>query len=162
MRFNPRTQLMRVLSRCRWKYAHRPAEAEMPLASQSCCWVSNGTLPGGTPSRSSERRQPLVNRIWARASDRPMPRPLKKHKRLIKRQGRFGVSKSQGDESLPAMLPEVQLLAHGLYAGDLESILLTVLIAVDENRVTCCHETISRIIAFLSRLSEYDSILPKK
>jgi hypothetical protein len=58
------------------------------------------------------------------------------------------------------MAPDVRALAQGLYAGDLEVILLTVLMALDENRVPCCQETASRIVDFLTRLSSYDSDLP--
>ena len=58
------------------------------------------------------------------------------------------------------MAPDVQALAQGLHAGDLEVILLTVLMAVDENRVPCCRETVDRIVIFLTRLSSYDTALP--
>jgi hypothetical protein len=58
------------------------------------------------------------------------------------------------------MAPEVRALAEGLYAGDLEIILLTVLMALDENRVPCCQEAADRIVGFLTRLSNYDAELP--
>jgi hypothetical protein len=58
------------------------------------------------------------------------------------------------------MAPEVRALAEGLYAGDLEVILLTVLMALDENRVPCCQDAANRIVAFLTRLSKYDADLP--
>ena len=54
----------------------------------------------------------------------------------------------------------VLTLAHGLHAGDLEVILLTVLMAVDENHVPCSKEATSRIVAFLTKLSQYDAALP--
>jgi hypothetical protein len=56
--------------------------------------------------------------------------------------------------------PDVQALAQGLYAGDLEVVLLTVLMAADENRVPCCQKAVDRIVSFLTRLSKYDAALP--
>jgi hypothetical protein len=58
------------------------------------------------------------------------------------------------------MEPDVQALVQGLHAGDLEAILLTVLMAVDENRVPCCQKSVDRIVGFLTRLSSYDEALP--
>jgi hypothetical protein len=67
-------------------------------------------------------------------------------------------SSSIGEPLLTA--PAVRALAEGLYAGDLEAILLTVLMAVDENRLPCCQEAADRIVGFLTRLSSYDADLP--
>jgi hypothetical protein len=58
------------------------------------------------------------------------------------------------------MEPDVQILVQGLHAGDLEAILLTVLMAIDENRVPCCQQSVDRIVGFLTRLSCYDEALP--
>ena len=55
-----------------------------------------------------------------------------------------------------------QTLSDGLCAGDMEAILLTVLIAADENRIPCCRQAEDRILAFLRRLSEYDATLPNR
>ena len=53
-----------------------------------------------------------------------------------------------------------RLLSDGLCAGDMETILLTVLMAADENRIPCCRQAEDRILTFLRRLSEYDATLP--
>ena len=58
------------------------------------------------------------------------------------------------------MEPAVQKLTRGLYAGDLEAILLTVLIAADEYRIPCEPEAEARILIFLKRLSKFDAVLP--
>jgi len=60
------------------------------------------------------------------------------------------------------MLPGAQKLTQDLCAGDLETILLTVLIAIDENRVVCGEEAKSRIVRFLERLAEYEPSLPSE
>jgi hypothetical protein len=54
----------------------------------------------------------------------------------------------------------IQKLTRGLHAGDLEAILLTVLIAADENRMVCGAAAKDRILTFLKRLRKYDDILP--
>jgi hypothetical protein len=55
-----------------------------------------------------------------------------------------------------------RILSDGLCTGDMETILLTVLMAADENRIPCCRQAEDRILAFLSRLSECDAILPDR
>jgi hypothetical protein len=70
------------------------------------------------------------------------------------------VRKSDCTENPQVMPPEIQALAQGLYAGDLEAVLLTVMMAADENRVPCCEKTADRIILFLTRLAKYDAALP--
>jgi hypothetical protein len=50
-------------------------------------------------------------------------------------------------------------LLRGLRAGDLESVLLTVEMAVDENRMPSADpDEAARILAFLVRLAEYDAV----
>ncbi len=59
--------------------------------------------------------------------------------------------------------PEVALrdLLHGLCAGDLESVLLTVAMAAEENRMPSADpDEAARILAFLVRLAEHDAALP--
>jgi len=59
--------------------------------------------------------------------------------------------------------PEVALrdLLQGLRAGDLESVLLTVAMAAEENRMPSPDaDEVQRILAFLARLAEYDAVLP--
>ena len=52
-------------------------------------------------------------------------------------------------------------LFHGLRAGDLESVLLTVAMAADENRMPSADpDEAARILAFLARLAAYDAALP--
>jgi len=60
------------------------------------------------------------------------------------------------------MSPGAQSMIQGLCAGDLETILLTVLIAIDENRMACGREAESRIVRFLERLTEYEPSLPSE
>ncbi len=59
--------------------------------------------------------------------------------------------------------PEAALggLLRGLRAGDLESVLLTVAMAADENRMPCADpDEEARILGFLARLAEHDATLP--
>jgi hypothetical protein len=52
-------------------------------------------------------------------------------------------------------------LLRGLRAGDLECVLLTVAMAADENRMPSADpDEADRILAFLARLAQYDSVLP--
>jgi hypothetical protein len=53
-------------------------------------------------------------------------------------------------------------LTQGLCAGDLECILLAILIAIDENRMVCGQEAELRIVRFLERLTEYEPSLPSE
>jgi hypothetical protein len=65
-----------------------------------------------------------------------------------------------------ARLPEkpegaLHRLLCGLRAGDLESVLLTVAMAAEENRMPSADpEEAERIPAFLARLAEHDAMLP--
>ena len=59
--------------------------------------------------------------------------------------------------------PEVALRRplRGLRAGDLESLLLTVAMAAEENRTPSAEpDEAARILAFLARLAEHDAALP--
>ena len=50
---------------------------------------------------------------------------------------------------------------RGLHAGDLETVLLTVAMAADENRMPSADpDEAGRILAFLARLAEHDPALP--
>ena len=52
-------------------------------------------------------------------------------------------------------------LLRGLRAGDLETVLLTVAMAADENRMPSADpDEVQRILAFLARLAEHDPSLP--
>ena len=52
-------------------------------------------------------------------------------------------------------------LLRGLHAGDLETVLLTVAMAAEENRMPSADpEEAARILAFLARLAEHDAALP--
>jgi hypothetical protein len=60
--------------------------------------------------------------------------------------------------------PEVALhgLLRGLRAGDLESVLLTVAMAAEENRMPSPDpDEVGRILAFLARLAEHEAGLPQ-
>ena len=67
---------------------------------------------------------------------------------------------TEADNSSGAVtLPE---LLQGLYAGDLETILLVVATAADENLLPCTSpDEEGRILAFVERLSELDALLPR-
>jgi hypothetical protein len=63
----------------------------------------------------------------------------------------------------PSEGPDAALcgLLRGLHAGDLESVLLTVEMAAEENRMPCADpDEVERILAFLARLAEHDAALP--
>jgi hypothetical protein len=52
-------------------------------------------------------------------------------------------------------------LLRGLLAGDLETVLLTVAMAAEENRMPSADpDEEARILAFLARLAEHDATLP--
>ena len=52
-------------------------------------------------------------------------------------------------------------LLRGLRAGDLGSVLLTVAMAAEENRMPSADpDEAARILAFLARLAEHDALLP--
>ena len=52
-------------------------------------------------------------------------------------------------------------LLRGLREGDLETVLLTVAMAADENRMPSADpDEVGRILAFLARLAEHDAALP--
>ena len=62
---------------------------------------------------------------------------------------------SGGAEGLPDLL-------RGVCAGDLDTILLTVAMAAEENRLPCTNpEEEQRILAFLRRLAAFDTLLPQ-
>ena len=55
--------------------------------------------------------------------------------------------------------PEAALRVPRLAAGDLASLLLTVAMAVEENRMPCADpDEAERILAFLARLAEHDAM----
>jgi hypothetical protein len=63
----------------------------------------------------------------------------------------------------PSEGPDAALcgLLRGLHAGDLESVLLTVEMAAEENRMPCADpDEVERILDFLARLAEHDAALP--
>lgn len=63
----------------------------------------------------------------------------------------------------PPEAPDAALhdMLRGLRAGDLESVLLTVAMAAEENRMPCADpDEERRILAFLARLAEHDALLP--
>lgn len=55
----------------------------------------------------------------------------------------------------------VRQLLRGLHAGDLETLLLTVAMAAEENRMPCADpDEVRRILDFLARLAAYDATTP--
>ncbi len=76
---------------------------------------------------------------------------------------RNGERRERGAEHGASGSSEVRLrdLLRGLRAGDLETVLLTVAMAADENRMPCADpDEERRILAFLARLAEHDAALP--
>jgi hypothetical protein len=74
-----------------------------------------------------------------------------------------GERRERGAEHGASVRPEVRLrdLLRGLRAGDLETVLLTVAMAADENRMPSADpDEEARILAFLARLAEHDAMLP--
>ncbi len=75
-----------------------------------------------------------------------------------------GARLRQGSEREPSEKAEAAALRgllRGLHAGDLESVLLTVAMAAEENRMPCADpDEERRILAFLARLAEHDAALP--
>ena len=74
-----------------------------------------------------------------------------------------GTPRRRVAEREPSEGPEVALrgLLCGLRTGDLETVLLTVAMAADENRMPCADpDEEARILAFLARLAEHDAMLP--
>ena len=56
--------------------------------------------------------------------------------------------------------PALRGLLRGLRAGDLETVLLTVAMAAEENRMPSADpDEVQRILAFLARLAEHDAAL---
>ena len=74
-----------------------------------------------------------------------------------------GARPRQGSGCASSEKPEAALrgLLRGLHAGDLESVLLTVAMAAEENRMPSADpDEERRILAFLARLAEHDAALP--
>ncbi len=74
-----------------------------------------------------------------------------------------GAQPRQGSGREPSEKVEAALrhLLRGLHAGDLESVLLTVAMAAEENRMPSADpDEAERILAFLARLAEHDARLP--
>ncbi len=69
--------------------------------------------------------------------------------------GRAGRRASEAPE------PALRGLLRGLHAGDLETVLLTVAMAAEENRMPSADpDEARRILRFLARLAEHDAGLP--
>jgi hypothetical protein len=76
---------------------------------------------------------------------------------------RNGERRERGAEHGASRTSDVRLrdLLRGLRAGDLETVLLTVAMAAEENRMPATDpDEAQRILAFLGRLAEYDAALP--
>ena len=77
-------------------------------------------------------------------------------------EARNGRSRARAERG-PSLRPEAALrnLLRGLRAGDLETVLLTVAMAAEENRMPCANpDEVERILDFLARLAEHDAALP--
>ena len=71
------------------------------------------------------------------------------------------VRAASGARAAPPPEGALRHLLRGLRAGDLETVLLTVAMAADENRMPSADpEEAARILAFLARLAEHDTALP--
>ena len=76
---------------------------------------------------------------------------------------RDGAGRERGARHGKPVKPDAALrdLFLGLHAGDLESLLLTVAMAAEENRMPSADpDETARILAFLARLAEHDAALP--
>ncbi len=68
---------------------------------------------------------------------------------------------ASGARAAPPPEGALRHLLRGLRAGDLETVLLTVAMAADENRMPSADpEEARRILAFLARLAAHDAALP--
>ena len=68
---------------------------------------------------------------------------------------------ASGAHAAPPPESALRHLLRGLRVGDLETVLLTVAMAADENRMPSADpEEAGRILAFLARLAEHDTALP--
>jgi hypothetical protein len=77
-------------------------------------------------------------------------------------EARTGTPRGRAERG-PSLRPEAALrnLLRGLRAGDLETVLLTVAMAAEENRMPCADpDEVERILDFLARLAEHDGALP--
>ena len=84
---------------------------------------------------------------------RGAPKPEGTGSGARRRRAKGGASETP-DAALHALL-------RGLRAGDLETLLLTVAMAAEENRMPSADpEEVRRILAFLARLAEHDAGLP--
>ena len=70
------------------------------------------------------------------------------------------VRAASGARAAPPPERALRHLLRGLRAGDLATVLLTVAMAADENRMPCADpDEVERILAFLARLAEHDAAL---
>jgi hypothetical protein len=68
---------------------------------------------------------------------------------------------ASGARAAPPPERALRHLLRGLRAGDLETLLLTVAMAADENRMPSADpDEAARILGFLARLAEHDAALP--
>lgn len=121
-------------------------------------------MPGarnGTRSRAAPASRPngQVARARTVASDAGDQAAQSAPKLETTKNGtRRGRAERRKSESPEAVLHD---LLRGLRAGDLESLLLTVAMAAEENRMPSAEpDEAERILAFLGRLAEYDPALP--
>ncbi len=71
------------------------------------------------------------------------------------------LKRGSGREPSEKAEPALRHLLRGLHAGDLETMLLTVAMAAEENRMPPADpDEERRILAFLARLAEHDAALP--
>ena len=72
-----------------------------------------------------------------------------------------GRGRGAGRDAAPQPEGALRHLLRGLHAGDLDTVLLTVAMAAEENRMPCADpDEEARILAFLARLAEHDAALP--
>ena len=113
-------------------------------------WPAPGRLPDGSAA-SVRTAAPKTG------SDAPRGAPRRggtgNRGRHVQAAGR-GAPEGPEAAALPGLL-------RGLRAGDLETVLLTVAMAADENRMPCADtDKAARILAVLARLAEHDAALP--
>jgi hypothetical protein len=92
---------------------------------------------------------------WANLLVAGVAGPVPPHPDLLARSAPRGLAERRPPEGA------LRHLLRGLHAGDLDTVLLTVAMAADENRMPSADpEEARRILAFLARLAEHDAALP--
>ena len=110
------------------------------------------SIPGPRPDRQTANARTAARNAGNGAAE-GAPRPEETGNGA--RRGPDGQAASKAPEGA------LRDLFRGLRAGDLETVLLTVAMAADENRMPSADpDEAERILAFLARLAEHDAPLP--